>query len=162
MCGSRYVAVLLAALAGCGTEDPCPVEPQQWTELGIGLYVEPGAAEWTSAIDLAEQVDRTAGVVAQYAGRPASQFGGTIVALMAAERVDCHPWGLHPGCAHGGTWIDVGTSYPGVTRIELSALAHELLHILIGDHNHDSPLWEGLEEYARPRIANPSSSIPAM
>jgi hypothetical protein len=149
----RYTIILLALVVGCGASDPCPVEPQYWTDLGIGIYVEEGAADWAQAPDLGERVDTMAAVVAEYAGRESSEFIGTIAVFYASERVECGEWGLRPGCEHGGTWVAVGTSYPGVVSIELSALAHELLHILIDDTHHESDLWDHLEEYVRPRVA---------
>jgi hypothetical protein len=149
----RVLAIVVVLAAGCGGEsDPCPVEAQYWTDLGIGIYVEEGAAEWAQAPDLGERVDIVAAVVAEYAGRESSEFAGTIAVFYASERVECGKWGLRPGCEHGGTWVAVGTFYPGVVSIELSALAHELLHILIGDVYHESDLWEHLEEYVRPRV----------
>jgi hypothetical protein len=40
-----------------------------------------------------------------------------------------------------GYYVEVGAPSPGFTFSD-TALAHELLHAAIGDHNHTSPTWE--------------------
>jgi hypothetical protein len=150
----KVLAIVVALAAGCGTSDPCPVEPQFWTELGIGIYVEEGAAEWAYAPDLAERIDRLAVIVAEYADRDVTRLVGTTIVVRKSTTVDCGEWGQRSGCAHYETgWIDLGTGeMTWITAVECSVLGHEILHMLIGDPRHESPLWSDLSDAILPLV----------
>jgi hypothetical protein len=140
-----FLALLLAIfVGGCGASDPCPVEAQQWTDLGIGLYVEAGAAEWTHSPDLPERVDRVAKTVAAYAGTDSAPFVGIVLVLRDTATVSCGDLGPRNGCDHADQWIELGAGGEWANDQAVPLLGHEFLHVVIGDPDHLSPLWANL------------------
>lgn len=138
------LALLLAVFGGCGPSDPCPVEPQQWTTLGIGIYVDGGAAKWAHAPDLTDRIDRIAVAVTVYAGHDAADLGGWVLVLRLGETVQCGQW-MREGCTHsGGAWIEIATRMEYSEEMSIPLIGHEMLHALIGDQQHESPLWANL------------------
>jgi hypothetical protein len=161
----RALVLIVAVIVGCGAEPFAP-EPDYWTEGGIGIRVEPGAAEWASAADVGTRVDAIAQAVAEYSDRNVAIARG-IVIVFRTGMVQCgdYPDGtpyVTTGC-YRGAWIDITTDYPetphgtggawlawSTSNVEYTELAHELLHALIGDPDHISPLWSGVESIGRP------------
>jgi hypothetical protein len=162
----KTATIILAALAlvACGPSYDAP-DPDYWTEGGIGIKVEPGAAEWAYAPDLGERVDKVAQAVAEYADRSEEDFRW-IVIVFQSGMVQCGTYDdgspyMTTGCHHG-PWIDITTDYPesfapnGTVwhewtpdRVEDTALNHEFLHVLIGDDKHLDRLWDGVTSVGR-------------
>lgn len=158
------LALLLAIfVGGCGASDPCPFEAQQWTDLGIGLYVEAGAAEWTHSPDLPERVDRVAKTVAAYAGTDGSEIQGVIVAFRSVEWMTCGQYGERAACAHlDSFWIEQGTLGEWQTCVESTEFPHELLHFILGreDVLHGSDLWRHLSGAIEPIVPKECNFVP--
>jgi hypothetical protein len=132
-------AVLLLFTAGCGIPaEPCPYEPQSWTELGIGVYVDGEADPYTRRADFASRIDTVARTVGDYAGMSPSMLAGWVIVFRSSVAFVCNGK-IANGCAHPDGWIELITSrsHPCV---EQSALAHELLHAY-GYWDHSDPRW---------------------
>lgn len=124
------------ALFGCGA-DPDRPEPDFYTELGIGIRVEDGAAEWTQAPDLGERVDAIAHAMESYTSSPSGIFDGLVIRF-SADFVTCGDSDDHDFGCTWSDWIDIaapeeiwfeGNNFPSHLQcVERSSLAHELLH----------------------------------
>lgn len=139
----KRAIVLLAVLTGCGVSDPCPVEPQVVSELGIGFYADPECPEWTRAPDLPVRLDAVARVVAQHVDADPADLRGYVVVFRATDRVPCEDTAEAFGCAHAADrWIEATCIDAGCA--EASILAHELLHAWLFDPEHTDPRWATL------------------
>jgi hypothetical protein len=146
------LALAALVLVGCGA-DQTPT-PDYWTPGGIGIKVEPGAAEWAQAPDLGERVDAIAQAVADYAGRPVTDLGGVVVVIRAFVTVDAGQYGQRTGRALDQGWIEMGSAAPWVQCVEASVLSHEMFHILLGNEPvlHGSALWCNLSDAIAPLV----------
>jgi hypothetical protein len=151
------ILLLAVALLACGPGYDVP-EPDYYTDLGIGIRVEEGAAEWAYAPDLGERVDTIAIKIAELSGHSAEEVDGLIVVFVDGYFA-CAGLDLRQGCCHGNKWITISTHTPSVQTengstiwewtpesVEQSFLDHELLHFFIGDPNHESDLWNQLND----------------
>jgi hypothetical protein len=152
----RLAPIVLVLASGCGTDR---LTPDYWTDLGIGVAVTEDAADWAHAPDLRDRIDAIAVIVAEHASRSPEELSGLVI-LFHSGPVLCHTdtpfWTI--GCHYTHSWIEVSTHQdpdddspeaieafgdsiwnPGC--VEQTALAHELLHELIGNPEHDDPLW---------------------
>lgn len=134
-----FLALLLSFFGACGHSDPCPVEPQLWTDLGIGVYVEEGAAEWTTYEDLSARIDAMAQIVATYADRPVEGLRGWTIIFRNVYVFRCGEMENAAGCAHPSGWIEIGT-HNFRPCLEETVLPHEFLHAL-GYWSHEDPRW---------------------
>jgi hypothetical protein len=138
----KSIAFLCVFLVGCGStnslRDPCPYEPQFYTPLGIGVYVDEGAAPYTRRTDFAARIDTVAHVVGDYAGQDPAVLEGWVVVFRDPYPFDC-AGSLSVGCAHKVGWIEITTSYLRPC-VEQSSLVHEFLHAY-GLWDHTDPRW---------------------
>lgn len=144
-------ATLLAGwcVCGCGVLlTPCPYTPDTYTELGIGVSVDPLAADWAHDPDLAERIDRVARIVAEYADLGPDILSGWVVRLSGERLVTCSGEGNYIGCAwYDSGWMEVSAAPVRYGCVEQTALAHEFLHAL-GLRGHLDPLWTDWVEVA--------------
>jgi hypothetical protein len=149
-------AFVLIVLGGCG--EPCPYEPQFWTDLGIGVYVEDGTPPFAHSALLSHAIDRAARAVADYGQVKAANLSGWTVVLRSSWYVECNGGSTAIGCSHSNGWIDVGTAV-FQRCVDETALPHEFLHAL-GFHGHSSPLWSDWGEVINQLERGPESQEP--
>lgn len=139
----RWSSVVAVLMVGCGASDPCPVEPQIVSDLGIGFYADPECPEWTRVDDVADRVDAIATVVAQHMSADPKGLRGYVVVFRSSDRILCDEKMKAVGCMHfNGRWIEA--TCVDTKCAEASILAHELLHAWLPDPDHSDPRWSTL------------------
>jgi hypothetical protein len=161
----RTIAIVaVLALFGCGA-DPDRPGPDYWTAAGIGIKVEPGAAEWAYAPDLGERVDAIALSVATYASHDVLELHGSVIVFRGVEWMTCGEHGMRAACTHlDSFWIEQGTLAEWQTCVESTELPHEILHLLLGKETilHGSDLWRDLSTAINPIVPAGCSFSPFM
>lgn len=146
LCGHLLGIVLLAAVmvTACGTDRP---EPDYWID-GIGIKVDPDAAEWTRNSDFTKRILSTIEISARYGGGTIEDLRGWVIWFRA--EVECEGASIPEGqslngCAYlNDAWIEIRA--PNESQcVESTALVHEVLHSVIHDWCHNDPRWEDFQ-----------------
>jgi hypothetical protein len=130
---------VLALSAGC--QGPREQPAADFDEVdGVGVKVGTSLA-WAHDPALPDRLHRVISAAATYGGGSASQLHGWVVVL---EDTWAECSGIAPHSTLGCTrWGEerIGVDVNGVDCVEQTVLAHEVLHAIIGDACHRSPLW---------------------
>jgi hypothetical protein len=144
----RLVAIGIL-LAACGGEDaPGLVAPRPSADpelYGAALEVR-SAVPYVHRPEFHGRVKRVLALTAEFYGRSTAEYEGIQLTFVDGE-VACRgrPNGYH-GCADRRSSTAVVRVDPPYTPfVETTTLAHEILHLFIGDPDHLGPEWEELD-----------------
>jgi hypothetical protein len=131
------LALGLAAVA-CGVgrvEQPA----EDLNVAGVGVKVDTSLA-WAHDPTLPGRMERVMDAVEAYAGKSASLRGWVVVLKDAwAECPGAAPHSIL-GCTEWANKV-ISVDVNGASCVEQTVLAHEVLHAIVGDACHKSPLW---------------------
>jgi len=144
---SRYITILAAVLTvGCAGQ-PIP----DMDVDGVGVKDETGALLVDPTFPARFQAETEAGL--KYAGGSWKDLKGWVVVFEAANSVTCdsgHSDAIR-GCTSSASRVVRIAAAPmdGGSCIANSSLMHELVHVVIGDHCHRSPLFQDFLSLSR-------------
>ena len=149
-------------LAACGQDKSEPLRAPDLVVDGVGVLND-STVSYAGAADFSLRFHNVLAATAEYAGRDLESFEGLTVILLDGP-IQCES---ETGTCSGtltGSVIRINTARHDEC-IENSVLAHELLHVLIGDECHTNSLWhtrlsggEGFRLYADILNADPATT----
>ena len=152
----RCTVILAVVLAACGT-DPAP-EPDYFID-NVGVIVNT-TEPWVLAPDFKARLHNTIVAALNYGNGSLADLNGHHIIFQDAP-IPCESTtGTCKGTLSEST-ITIDVSNVGGDCLENTALAHEIIHALIGDACHTSALWhsamwegQGFASYAMELNAN--------
>jgi hypothetical protein len=138
---AAQIALLLATATACGGSGR---SPDFWVH-DVGVHVETDAP-FAHQPDFPRRVESVLDVALRYWGGDWSHVAGRTVTFAAGPYVACGGADRAIGCYDGDVTVTASEAATGhLPCVELTVLAHEIGHAVVGDPRHEDPRWMQFE-----------------